>query len=73
MNRPRIRGTARYQLGIVLRLDEELQDSWNVGIPKMDLDTKETHETHNFYIESIRGSFKNIIQENINCEALEEL
>ena len=26
----------------------------------MDLDTEETHETHNLYIEKIRGSLKNI-------------
>ena len=28
----------------------------------MDLDTKETRETHNLYTESIHGSFKNIIK-----------
>ena len=31
-----------------------------LGISRMNLDTEETRETHNFYIESIRGSFKNI-------------
>ena len=38
-----------------------LQDSRNFGIPRMDLDTEETHETHNLYIESTHGSLKNII------------
>ena len=39
-----------------------LQGSRNVGIPRMDLDTEETHETHNLYMESTRlyGSLKNI-------------
>jgi len=39
---------------------DELQDSRNVGIPRMNLDTEETHETHNLYIEKTRGSLKNI-------------
>ena len=39
----------------------ELQGSRNVGIPRMDLDTKEIRETHNLYIEKTRGSLKNII------------
>ena len=40
----------------------ELQGSWNVGIPKVDQDTEETRETHNFYIEKTRESLKNIIK-----------
>jgi len=35
--------------------------SRNIGIPRMDLDTEETCETHNLYIERIRGSLKNIV------------
>jgi len=33
-----------------------------LGIPRMDLDTEETRETHNLYIERTRGNLKNIIQ-----------
>ena len=41
----------------------------NAGIPRMDLDTEETREMHNLYIESIHGSLKNIIafkEKNMN-------
>jgi len=47
--------------GWYLRLDE-VQNSRNVGIPRMNLDTEETRETHNFYIESTRGNLKNTHQ-----------
>jgi len=30
-------------------------DSRNIGIPRMDLDMEETHETHNLYIECTYG------------------
>jgi len=42
-----------------------LQGSRNFGIPRMNLDTEETRETQNIYIESPRGCLKNICQYNI--------
>jgi len=54
-------GTAWYLLGCFSPWWSGLQGSWNVGIPRMDLDTEETRETHNLYIERTRGSLKSII------------
>ena len=39
-----------------------LQGLRNIGISRMDLNTEKTRETHIFYTESTRGSFKNIIK-----------
>jgi len=45
---------------------DEVDCKVHVGIPRMDLDTEETRETQNLYIEeSTRGSLKNIILKNI--------
>jgi len=41
-----------------LRIHSWNNGSRNVGIPRMD--TEETREMHNLYIESTHGSFKNI-------------
>jgi len=43
-------------------MQQDNDNSRNVGISRMDLDTEETRETHNLYTESIRGSLKNIIK-----------
>jgi len=29
---------------------DKLQGSWNIGIPRMDLDTEKIRETHNLYV-----------------------
>jgi len=38
----------------------EIYQAAPVGISRMDLGTEETRETYNLYIESTRGSLKNI-------------
>jgi len=50
---------------------DEVQGLRNVGILRMDLDTKEIRETHNLFIESTHGSLKNIKDKNIfkKCKA----
>jgi len=47
-----------------------LHGSRNVDISRMDLDTKETYETHNLYIERTRGSLKNIKTDFCQCNYL---
>jgi len=48
-------------------MQQDNDNSRNVGISRMDLDTEETRETHNLYTESIRGSLKNIIKREYCC------
>ena len=57
LNKRNIKGRVQYQAALC---SVEVQGSRNVSIPRMDLDTEEIRETHNFYIESTHGSFKNI-------------